>query len=93
MDVGWQEVGPNKRARLIVLELKGIGVWATKPDDPVKPHEHLVKTCVAKELLLAVGEAVNGLLAGRAATAGVRWVSVIDFEGAQKLGLPVTRAP
>ena len=48
MDVCWQDVAPNGAARLIVLELKGITVWSTVPDDPTKPHEHLVKTCVAK---------------------------------------------
>jgi hypothetical protein len=143
MDVGWWETLPDGRHRLLLLEVKGIKVWQTPPDNPAKPHEHLVQTCVDKatdtllmlagkwtattwgqeltkelpvevsvypgdaalklvflidiptrrrELLLAVREEINSRLSGRLGIFGKQSVSIIDFESAQKMGLPITRA-
>jgi hypothetical protein len=142
MDVGWWEKSPNGTNRLLLLELKGVTVWQSPPDDPSKPHEHLIRTCIEKatdsllmlsgawtptawgqglarelpaqlvpypgdgaiklvflidiptgrrELLLAVRDELNGRLAGRLGVFGLKSVSVIDLEAAQKMGLPVTR--
>jgi len=47
MDVGWWEANASGQ-RLILLELKGARVWQTPPDDPARPHEYLINTCVTK---------------------------------------------
>lgn len=142
MDVGWWDKSPEGTERLLLLEVKGAEVWQSPPDDPKKPHEYLVRTCVDKatdtllmlsaawnpttwgdglakelppqlvpypgdgalklvflidipagrrELLLAVRDEINGRLAGRLGIFGIKSVSVIDFEAAQKMKLPVTR--
>jgi len=142
MDVGWWGPSPEGQQRLTLLELKGLEVWQSLPDNPVKPHEHLVRTCVEKatdtllmlsgawlptawgqelssslpaqalpypgdkalklvflidipvgkrELLLPVREAISGRLQGRMNIFGMRHVAVVDFESAQRMGLPVTR--
>jgi hypothetical protein len=141
MDVCWLDTSAFP-ARLLVLELKGLDVWSTPPDDPLRPHEHLVRTCIQKandtllmfagawlstgwgqalaqemppaftpppkgtrlhlvflidipetrrELLLPVREEINGRLQGRLGVFDLQRVSVIDFESARKMGLPVTR--
>jgi hypothetical protein len=142
MDVGWWETTPDGKNRLLLLELKGMEVWHSRPDDPMNPHEHLIRTCVEKatdtllmlagawipttwgqqlarglppqahpypgdgalklvflidipaghrELLHAVRDEINGRLEGRLGVFGIRRVSVIDFESAQRMGLPVAR--
>jgi len=48
MDIGWWEKSPKGTNRLLLLELKGMEVWQSLPDDPKKPHEHLIRTCVEK---------------------------------------------
>lgn len=47
MDVCWLDASTTP-ARLRMLELKGVEVWNTPPDDASRPHEHLVRTCVQK---------------------------------------------
>ncbi|MCP3136063.1 hypothetical protein [Pyxidicoccus xibeiensis] len=142
MDVGWWGPSQEGQQRLTLLELKGLEVWQTTPDNPATPREHLVRTCVEKatdtllmlagawtptswgtelsrslptqalpypgdkalklvflidipvgqrELLLPVRDEINGRLQGRLGIFGMRRVSVVDFEAAQKMGLPVTR--
>jgi hypothetical protein len=142
MDVGWWGPSQEGHQRLMLLEVKGLGVWQTPPDNPLKPHEHLVRICVEKatdtllmlagawaqttwgrelarslptqavsypgdkalklvflidipagkrELLLPVREEINSRLQGRLGIFGMRHVSVVDFESAQKMGLPVSR--
>jgi hypothetical protein len=142
MDVGWWGPSLEGQQRLTLLELKGLEVWQTPPDNPLKPREHLVRTCVEKatdtllmlggawiptpwgqelsrslpaqalpypgaralklvflidipvgrrELLLPVREEINGRLQGRLGIFAMRHVAVVDFESAQKMGLPVTR--
>ncbi len=144
MDVCWLDTARLGPPRLLLLELKGMKVWDSPPDDPQRPHEHLVRSCVEKandtllmllsaclptpwgeglaqqlpvplagllrtaalklvflidipatsrELLLAVREEINHRLAGRLGVFSLRHVSVIDFESARKMGLPVTRPP
>ena len=47
MDLGWLWTRQGKQ-QLLLLEVKGREVWNTKPDDPTRPHEHLVRACVEK---------------------------------------------
>ncbi len=139
MDVGWYDVA---KGHLVLLELKGSGVWDAFEKDIPTAHKHLVQNFEGKAtdvllilasvwaqtdfgnslapllpvnartfpgasrlkliflvdtpptrapLLGAVKDELNRVLAGRVSMYGIRRVTLVDFERARGLGLPVAR--
>ena len=76
MDLGWWD---DSATRVVFLELKGSGLWDAFDSTKDEAHNHLVTNLrdKATDVLMLFG---------------VEHLTLVDFDVAVKMGLPVTRA-